>query len=227
MFKVIADNRQPDSWASKMRKRRFALFCHLLSQIDAPIRILDVGGTIAFWESMNLPLNEGLEITILNQAENTVENSKYTYIKGNACKLDFNDNEFDVIFSNSVIEHVGGWEKQKAMADEIMRVGKRYFIQTPNKNFPLEPHFLFPFFQFFPLRIKTWILMHFDLGWFKHQKDKKTAEEIVKSIALLTVPEFKDLFPGSVLVKEKLFGITKSVIVYKWWVNQTEKGIGK
>lgn len=54
----------------------------------------------------------------------------------------FQDNEFDAVFSNSVIEHVGDYEAQRQMANEIMRVGKRYFVQTPNFYFPIEPHIL-------------------------------------------------------------------------------------
>ena len=60
----------------------------------------------------------------------------------------FKDKSFDAVFSNSVIEHVGTFEDQKMMANEVIRVTNFYFIQTPNLYFPIEPHFLVPFFQF-------------------------------------------------------------------------------
>ena len=60
------------------------------------------------------------------------------------------DGAFDVVFSNSVIEHVETYENQRRMAAEIRRVGRRYFVQTPNRHFPLEPHFLVPGFQLLP-----------------------------------------------------------------------------
>jgi hypothetical protein len=48
-----------------------------------------------------------------------------------------------------VIEHVGPWEKQRQFAQEIRRVAKKgYFVATPNRNFPVEPHTLMPFYQF-------------------------------------------------------------------------------
>jgi hypothetical protein len=54
------------------------------------------------------------------------------------------DQEYDIAFSNSVIEHVGDWERQAAFASEIRRVGKNLWIQTPAKECPIEPHYLAP-----------------------------------------------------------------------------------
>lgn len=59
--------------------------------------------------------------------------------------------------------------------------------------------------------------MHLNLGWFKRQTNVKAAEEIANSISLLTVEDFMSLFPDSILVKEKIFGLTKSITVYKGW----------
>lgn len=217
MLKKIVDNRRADSWATKMRRRRFDYFCSLLSQLDPPITILDVGVTIGFWESMEFPADREIKVTILNQIESRGNNPRFVFVKGDACELEFKDGQFDVVFSNSVIEHVGGLVRQKQMAVEVSRVGKRYFIQTPIKNFPLEPHFLVPFFQFFPIKLKIWMLMQFNLGWFKRQTNEKTAKEIANSITLLNVEDFQNLFPESILVKEKIFGLTKSMTVYKGW----------
>jgi hypothetical protein len=72
------------------------------------------------------------------------------YVQGDARSLELPDQSFDIVFSNSVIEHVGTWEDQHAFARETARVGKRYWIQTPNKHFPIEPHMNFPYFQFLP-----------------------------------------------------------------------------
>jgi SAM-dependent methyltransferase len=105
------------------------------------------------------------------------------------------DREFDVVFSNSVIEHLGTWENQQKMASEIRRVGKHYFVQTPNVYFPIEPHFLFPFFHFLPESYKIWIIRNFDTGWFDRIPDRKTAEAAVREIRLLSKKELKYLFP--------------------------------
>jgi hypothetical protein len=118
-----------------------------------------------------------------------------------------------------VIEHVGGLKDQHRMADEIKRVGKRYFIQTPNLYFPMEPHFLFPMFQFFPLWLKIWLISHYDLGWYVKTPEKEKALEIVKSIRLLCKKELYELFPGAIIYREKFLGLTKSFIVYDGWNN--------
>ena len=127
------------------------------------------------------------------------------------------DASFDVVFSNSVIEHVGTYQDQIQMAKEVRRVGKRYFVQTPNKYFPLEPHFLFPLFQFLPINIRVLLLQNFKLGWFSKTPDKVKAREIVESIRLLDKREFISLFPNAELYEEKIFGMTKSFVVYGGW----------
>ncbi|MBC8844888.1 class I SAM-dependent methyltransferase, partial [Escherichia coli] len=67
---------------------------------------------------------------------------------------EIDDQQFDIVFSNSVIEHLYTWENQEKMAKEVLRVGKYHFIQTPNYWFPIEPHWVFPFFQFLPKSIR-------------------------------------------------------------------------
>ncbi len=161
------------------------------------------------------PAGEGnVEITLLNLQPQQIRNPGFVSVVGDARDLSrFNDQSFDVAFSNSVIEHVGGFDDQTRMAREMQRVGKRIFLQTPNRNFPLEPHFLFPFFQFLPLRCQVWLLMHFRLGWYSRFKNKETATEAAKSVRLLTRKELKELFPHATIRKEKIAGLTKSFVV--------------
>ena len=84
-----------------------------------------------------------------------VKHQNFKSIKGDATNLsNFKDNQFDIVFSNSLIEHLYTYENMKLMANETMRVGKKFFVQTPNKYFPIEPHYFFPFFQFMPYKMK-------------------------------------------------------------------------
>jgi hypothetical protein len=106
------------------------------------------------------------------------------------------------------------------MANEVCRVGKCYFVQTPNKYFPLEPHFLFPFFQFLPIRFRAWLLQNFKLGWFTKTPDALEAREVVESIRLLTKKEFKAFFPNASIYEEKVLWMTKSFIAYGGWPNE-------
>jgi SAM-dependent methyltransferase len=225
LFRKIADNSEIDSLASRLRRKRFALFMHLLESLPRPIKILDVGGTQGFWELMGFTNEPDVEVVILNVSAMAMLYDNFASIVGDARDMrSFADNAFDVVFSNSVIEHVGTYADQYRMAEEVQRVGKRYFLQTPNRYFPIEPHFLFPLFQFLPLSLRIFLMRRFDLGWFKKIPDKQQATEHVRSIRLLTRRELLALFPGAMLYKEKFLGLTKSLIVYDGWTAASRKG---
>lgn len=210
-----ADNRHVNSIANRFRRKRFELFKSLIEHLLRPLRILDVGGTQEFWEMMNFSVFNDIEIIILNLINIKIILPNFKNVIGDARKMEkFRDKEFDVVFSNSVIEHVGDYSQQKRMAEEIIRVGKGYFVQTPNRYFPLEPHFLFPFFNFLPMVFKVFLIRNFNLGYFNKTNNKQKSIAIVSSIRLLNEKELKELFPGGQIFKEKVFGFTKSLIVY-------------
>jgi len=223
IFRTIYDNQRSDSWATTLRKQRFALFKSLIEETikstdslqESPLRILDVGGKPSIWHQSGF-LSEftNVEITLLNIAPIPVFDPRLKTLIGDARNINFADHEFDVVFSNSVIEHVGNYDDQVRMAKEVMRVGKRFFIQTPNLYFPIEPHFLFPFFQFLPLSVKVLLINHFRLGWVGPIPDKQEAIKTVSEIRLLSKQEFAQLFPQANIFEEKIFGLTKSFIAY-------------
>jgi hypothetical protein len=217
LFKKIADMREADSLITQLRRRRFVLFRALLDRLPRPVRLLDVGGTQFFWEMMGFRGDQGLEITLLNLTSGWIRPG-FRSVVGDARDMrQFADQEFDVVFSNSVIEHVGKLDAQRQMAGEIKRVGKRYFVQTPNRNFPLEPHFFFPGFQFLPLSTRIWLLQHFDLGWYKKIPDYTAARHEVETIRLLSRREVTRLFPEGTLHNERFAGLTVSFVIYAGW----------
>jgi SAM-dependent methyltransferase len=217
-LRQIANNTSTESLANEMRRKRFGAFRSMLDSIPRPVKILDVGGTQNFWDSMWVEGTDGLEgvsITLLNLFEADVTSSHFTSVAGDARNLSqFTENDFDIVFSNSVIEHVGTFQDQVQMADEVQRVGKHYFVQTPNRFFPIEPHFLFPLFQFLPISVRVWLVMHFSVGWYKKFQDRDKAEEAVRTIRLLSLKEMKRLFPNCSVLKERYYGLVKSFIVY-------------
>lgn len=213
-----ADNRERDSLATRLRQKRFELFNSLIMPLPRPLRILDLGGTQVFWERMGFLEQADVEIVLLNVSMMKVSRPNVRSVIGDARAMpQFEDKEFDVVFSNSVIEHVGDYGQQRQMADEVRRVGKRYFVQTPNRFFPIEPHFLFPFFQFLPLPMKVFLITHFNLGWYKKTTDKEKAVEAASEITLLSCRKFRSLFPDAKMYKEKFFGLTKSFTVCGGW----------
>jgi 2-polyprenyl-3-methyl-5-hydroxy-6-metoxy-1,4-benzoquinol methylase len=226
VFEKIYDHRQANSWSSNLRNHRLNLFKSLLAALKTPVKILDVGGTLDFWKKSELiNSTQTIQLTVLNMSPMEVD-PKYQNVKtvvGDARNMpEFADDEFDVVFSNSVIEHVGDYRDQQMMSQEILRVGKRYFIQTPNLYFPIEPHFVFPFFQFFPRKLKFWLVTHFKLGWYDRVTDEKEAWAIVDEIRLLSRKEFMSIFPNGDLYQEKVFGLTKSFIAYGGWDNSIQ-----
>ena len=216
MFKKFADNRDQSSLAAQFRKKRFAFFQSLLSRLPRPVYILDVGGRESYWRRME-DVDDQVFITLLNLTHENITIPNMSSMSGDARQMNLGNSSYDIVFSNSVIEHVGTSKDQLQMASEVCRVGKRYFIQTPNKYFPLEPHFLFPFFQFLPLKTKVLLLRHFKLGWFEKTSDEVKAREIVESVRLLTKRKFIALFPEANIYEEKVFGLTKSFIAYGGW----------
>ncbi|HMQ80505.1 MAG TPA: class I SAM-dependent methyltransferase [Ignavibacteria bacterium] len=214
MFKKLLDNTDSDSLANKFRRKRFRNFLEYTKDVPPPVTILDVGGTFDFWKQMGIIDNSDYFITILNLTDLGPGSSKnLKFIAGNAADLSqFKTASFGVVFSNSVIEHIPLKENRQKMADEIKRVGKKYFVQTPSFYFPFEPHFLFPCFQFMPKSVKMFFLLNFDMGWFKKCQNSAEAQRLLQENSLLKLKELKNHFRGCRIIKEKYFFLTKSYI---------------
>ncbi len=220
IFNRLADNERRGSLANRLRRRRFALFTQLLGGLPRPVRIVDVGGTENYWEQMGFAGEEGVSIVLVNLRESKVKHGNMQSIAGDARILNgVGDNSFHIAFSNSVIEHVGNFADQQRMVNAMRRVAPRIYLQTPNRYFPIEPHFLFPFFQFFPLRARVWLLMRFKLGWYPRQGNLKDAVKVAKSVRLLTYNELRILFPMARIYRERFLGITKSFVVVEGFGN--------
>ena len=219
LIKRFADNSSTDSLATALRRRRFAFFQGLLDRLPRPLRILDVGGTQEFWMLMGGKELGDVRITLFNIQELAVSDPIFEAVRGDARDLSLYGNAtFDIVFSNSVIEHLGPkFDDQALMASEIRRVGKRYFVQTPNRYFPIEPHFLTPGFQFWPVGLRAWAVNNFDVGWYRRISDRTAARREVESIALLSERQVRILFPDAAIYREKFLGLTKSFIAYAGW----------
>ena len=216
LLKRLADTRRADSLSTQLRRKRFSLFESLASSLPRPLKILDVGGTQRFWELMDF-VEEDVAITLVNLPGTKIDirHPNFTHVTADARNLDlFDDDEFDIVFSNSVIEHVGTFDDQGRMAREVRRVGRSYFVQTPNRYFPMEPHFYFPFFHFLPLPTRAFLVRHLNLGQRGRIRDRQAAVQKVSHIRLLTAAELRGLFPGGHLYREKFMGLTKSFVVY-------------
>jgi len=156
--------RLADALSLRSRRRKLALFLELM-QPNADTTVLDVGvdevslgeeggesgcTTHNFLEE-HYPWPE--RITALGLHDGTRFRERYphiAYVQGDACSLPFDDASFDVVHSNAVIEHVGGRERQEAFVREALRVGRRVFVTTPNRWFPIEVHTRLPLVHWLP-----------------------------------------------------------------------------
>ncbi len=203
----------------RFREKRFTFFKGLLNTIkkDGPISILDVGGTQSYWENMNFANDGSVHITLLNLTEDEVTRNYFSSISGDATDLSrFGDKHFDIVHSNSVIEHLFTRKAQERMANEIRRVGKRYYVQTPNYYFPIEPHWVFPLFQFLPFSWRVSLTKKYYLDTYPENQRQEVAEQRVKEVLLLTEADMKVLFPGAKIYREMFLGLKKSITSYQF-----------
>ena len=136
---IFATSNHPQSLGSKFRSKRFFFFEELFWKTfkgKKHITVLDLGGTEEYWKDKSLIKNKNVTITLLNLSAEPVSLPNLKSIAGDATNLsNLSDQSFDLVFSNSVIEHLHNFDNQMKMAEEIRRVGKKYFVQTPNKYF--------------------------------------------------------------------------------------------
>jgi len=192
---------------SKFRVGRMTLFARRLGVSEAT-SVLDLGGDAATWGSAG----HQKRVTLLNLNPRSLHGHPSSVI-GDALEVPFSDQAFDVVFSNSMIEHLGSKERQRIFAAEVRRLSKTgYFVQTPNKWFPIEPHYLAPLVQFVPRSIRPTVIRWATLrGWLTKPSPRRCVE-LCREIRLLDAREMSELFPEAKIVRERFFGMTKSLI---------------
>lgn len=221
---VLADYNNPNSLGSRFRAKRMAPLVELINRVfeeKGTVNILDVGGRQTYW--MALPegylQDHRVTVTILNLPSDLqgVDDSIFKYIVGDACRMpEFAQNQFDIVHSNSVIEHVGNWDKIKDFASEVRRVAPNLFVQTPYFWFPVEPHFMKPLHHWLPKSLRISMFMRFDMYC---QGRANNLDEAIKRVEdepyLLDGRMFRFLFPDSQIINERFFFVTKSMVAYR------------
>jgi hypothetical protein len=203
------------AYSNRMRNTRFRMFQNLAESLPRPLRIIDIGGTADFWERRGWAGRGDVKIITVNIAPETRRYENIEPVVGDAANLaSFADQSFDIAFSNSVIEHLFTYEKQAAMAREVRRVGRAFYVQTPNFWFPFEPHFRVPGWQWMPLWLRIAIIRRRSCGFRGRCRDPQQARELVSEVRLLSRRELRKLFPGATVAPERFGGLVKSWMVY-------------
>lgn len=219
-YSIANTYRDPSAASFRFRARRFE---HLRPLIDETIakkghcRIADVGGTEYYWDIFgSYVADRPVEITLFNLEAHPVKSAKFTSHAADATDLSaYGDNAFDIVHSNSVIEHVGNWDRMSRMAHHVRRLAPVYFVQTPSFWFPYEPHFRFPFFHWLPEQARAELLLRFNLGFGGKRPCYDSAMRGVQSAYLLSERQFRFLFPDADIVKERTYGLTKSLMAVR------------
>jgi predicted SAM-dependent methyltransferase len=194
---------------AKWRRQRMAEFAKRM-HLRAGMRILDLGGTPEIW---NL-LDARLEVTLLNLPEETSRwetqgQSSFKFVSGDACSAEmFSDNAFDVVFSNSVIEHLRT-EQQTEFARTVRRLAPSWWVQTPSMAFPIEAHCNLPFWWHYPQGAKDWWIEH----W--RRRGNYFLMHQMQTTQALTKERMLSLFDDCEMFIESFLGLEKSYIVYR------------
>ncbi len=223
IVRTLTDYGNPDSFGSRLRAKRIVPFLGLVEEAYRQrrrARILDIGGTRVYWGIVGREFLAGRNVTILvlnlPGELNEQDDELFRFAEGDACKLsEYEDNSFDIVHSNSVIEHVGDRLRMEAFASEVRRLAPAYFVQTPNYWFPLEPHFVCPAFHWLPERWRAELLKRTGLGQHGRASNVEEALHTVRSIRLLTPREMSTLFPEARIVRERFAFLPKSLMAIR------------
>lgn len=192
------------------RTKRMWQFCQLF-ELTTESRILDVGGYEFNW----MLLGFSPHVTLLNLSATQNKNNKFTWVVADGRHLPFKTGAFDIVYSNSVIEHLGSFENQQLFAAECRRVGQSYYVQTPNKWFFIEPHLITPFIHWLPRRIQRLLLRNFTVwGWIT-RPTSQYCESFMNEVRLLNSSDLQQLFPDADIIHERFLGLSKSIMAVK------------
>lgn len=200
----------PNSVGGKARARRWGLLAEQFPDFET-YRVLDLGGTVNAW--LQAPVRPA-HVTVLNISEpGTSDVDWLTPIVGDACEATsiLPPGEYDFVYSNAVLEHVGGHANRERFARAARDLAPRHWVQTPYRYFPLEPHWLFPGMQFLPVAARAQIAARWPLA----HCPARTVDEGRSAVLwteLIGIAEMREYFPQSHLHYERVGGMVKSVV---------------
>ena len=196
------------------RRRRMRVFEKRFG-VTSETRILDVGGSPFMWSFVSVRPR----VTLLNLPSALPASSESLQVAGDGRMLPFRDRSFDIVFSNSVIEHVGDNDDQRSFAEEVRRVGNGYWVQTPDRKAPFEMHVMLPFVHLLPKRLQRFVVHRFTVWQFltepSAEEQRVYLNHFLHELRLLDRNGMRLLFPDSDIVRERVLGFPKSLIAIR------------
>jgi hypothetical protein len=162
--------------------------------------LLDVGGYPALggeFDSLRVLFGRVVVVNIDAKCKMGDVAPNMTAAIADGCALPYPHRSFDWVFSNAVLEHVGGRTKQEQFSREVQRVARiGYFLSTPNRHFWLDPHTYLPFYHLLPERLQH-IVVHLSIG---HMRSWEP-------LRMLSARELGEMFPAANIVPVGPFGL--------------------
>jgi hypothetical protein len=208
--KTVAKLIDPDragSFTHRCRQQRNERFKRRFPNL-ADMRVLDLGGTAVSWRVLGLR-PRSVTIVNLDHVEGPYE-PWMDIVHADACAGGFG--KYDLVFSNSLMEHLGGHARRQQFANVVQESAPSWWVQTPYRYFPIEPHWIFPGFQFLPFRARVMICQHWNTLHMPACKDAAEAADLVASTELISATEMRTYFPASEIWFERIAGIPKSLV---------------
>ena len=201
-----------NSVSERMRRRRWRVILHHFPRI-AELRVLDLGGTSLWWSRAPI---KPRQVTVVNLYEPGEAFPGVKTVEGDALRADelVRGQQFDLVFSNSLIEHLRGHGPRQRLADVVESLAPQYLVQTPYRYFPVEPHWMFPGFQFLPVAARAYLAPRWPLGH-TYGWEADASEDEVMSTELLSAAEMRHYFSDAEIVWERVAGVPKSMTAIK------------
>lgn len=203
----------PSSVGAKRRARRAAWLSDTFPDL-AEMNVLDLGGRVESWATV--PVRPA-HVHVVNLEPLPTELPDWAEADhADACELPRRilGRRYDLVFSNSVLEHVGGYERRRRMAEAIRELAPAYWVQTPYRYFPVEPHWVAPAMQFLPVPARVVVARRWPLAY-TPGKSYEAAMRQVLTTELIGRAELRHLFPDAGIRNERLLGLTKSLIAIR------------
>lgn len=199
------------SLSARARARRWRELARQFPDIEE-MTVLDIGGDARAWRASGI---RPAHVTLLNLFAQEPEESWMTATVGDACALPSDLPAVDLVYSNSVIEHVGGHWRRERYAEGIRAAAQRHWVQTPYRFFPIEPHFLVPGLQHLPRSLQASVVRRWPIGGGRNVASRDEALAAVLGVELLSVGELQAYFPDSAIRRERFGGLVKSLIAVR------------
>ena len=200
---------------SQHRQKRFNVIMKLIDDVVAEkksCRVIDLGGTPDYWQNFSAFQNRPeISVLVVNKDAYVSHDPRITCVVGDATDLSMYDNNaFDLVHSNSVIEHVGSWQNMQRMANEARRLAPVYYVQAPNYGFPYEFHTCMIGFHWLPKPVRRLLMRNFACGHYPRARNATEAAAYVEDANSMTGRQMRALFSDAEIRREKFFGLTKS-----------------